>query len=141
MAKIVTSKGQIIPEDSDENEDYICRLTLSRQGLIVEREEYLKENICLYDIPLNKIIEIEFLNKNEQSKFDRKSWLAAFADTIMLLIPSVLNIYSEEQVPKKADILKVSFKDDNRKMNNLVFDMLEYGEGGLARFYKELMNS
>ena len=138
MAKSITSKGQIITKESNESEDYICRLTLSKSGLLIEREEYLKENICLYDIPLNRITEINYLNKKQQKKSFLKSCWTSFIGVLPLVLSGIGFIYRE---PKVADILKISFRDKDGKEKDLVFDMMRFGECGLAKYYKKLVNN
>ena len=134
----VTSKGQIVPKEGSEGEDYICRLTLSDRGLVIEREEYLKENICLYDIPLRRITEFGFLNKKQKKKSILESCWVNLVGIISLVLSGVGVIHKEPKIP---DILKISFRDDKNESIELIFDMMEFGECGLTKHYKKLVES
>lgn len=73
MRDYATSKGQIIPKYSGGIEDYICSLRLDDTGLLIERDEYMRDKEHLYNIPLRDIISINYINKNAQGKSTRKT--------------------------------------------------------------------
>ncbi len=144
--KDITSKGQIISKYYDkqndktylssEIDDYICRLTLNDEALIIERDEYMKEITCLFNIPIRDIIKFDYINDQHHKKSTIKEVCENFIG--MLLFTIFGAGFFTTRGSKKSDILIITFYDSNKKEINLIFNMLEFGEAGLTKKYKQL---
>lgn len=126
------SKGQIVPKYSDLQEDYICKISLSKKELTIERDECARDIVTLYKIPFDDIIDIDFVNGDTQSE----RLLGSISTNILGAITLTAVGIGRFEENKQSDIVRISFRDSNKTAITLTFDMLDYGEGGLSKKFQ-----
>ena len=83
--KPVIVKGQIEPGGSTVTEDYICRLTMEEDQLLIERDEFGKEVSALYDIQIHDLLGVEHLNAPQTNQ----NIVRQVLDAILLLLGTI----------------------------------------------------
>ncbi len=125
--------GQIDPEHSDLAEDYICAFSLTEFELFLDRSEYLREDECLYRIPIGDIIEFYSPEQRANAAQAKKSWAANFIGFSLLLISGMGFFYRSAE---KTDTVLLRFYNDRREQVNLRFRMLGRGVANLIQQYE-----
>lgn len=133
MSLPVTIKGQIIPEQSDVSEDYICSLTLNEDCVVIEADEYLKEKQGLYKISLDDIQYIDIFTPKEPKKnFFYKLFYSFFG--IFILMFSKDGFTHQNTKPK---ILEMEFMQGQTHIK-LVFKVPNYYGNKFIKIFNKL---
>lgn len=123
----VVAKGQIMLRGSTVEEENICRLTLTENQLLIEQDEFGKQLLPLYRLPLEQIQEFVLLYRAP-----RKG----------LGIRGVLNeLVTSKTHPlelEKEDMIRLSFYHFG-KSEKITFKMLDLGENGITTAFAKLV--
>lgn len=132
------AKGHIIVEQSNVQTDYICRLELYDDHLLIFRDEFGKPPQKIYEIPLEEIIQFEFINKDTQKSIARRSVKASILWVLEGIFSPILVYHKKDISPdKRSDLIALSFYHFDMEIN-LTMRMLELGENGIVAKYHKL---
>lgn len=126
--KLIKSQGDLDP--------FFCKVILTPKALIFLNDEISKKDELLYHIPIDKIKDFIFTNEKTQ----RMNPILAFFDTIFGVYSYViegLGIFPKKE--KVADILGLSFVNEQGEVMDFTLNMMNDGESGLVGEYKKLV--
>ena len=134
---IASSKCKLMRGEHD-RDPFFCKIVLTEDALVFLNDELLKQGELLFNIPISQIKDFIFISEREQ-----KNKLFLFFDTIFGVLTYVidgLGIFNknENEDKNKADILSLSFVNEQGENVNFILDMMEYGENNLIKAYKKL---
>ena len=130
--KPVIVKGQIEPGGSTVTEDYICRLTIEEDQLLIERDEFGKEVNTLYDIQIHDLLGVEHLNAPQTNQ----NIVRQVLDAILLLLGT---IFIQFKAPEPVvELLRVTFMQHSEQ-HILTFRLLEGSASAITNRYSDLL--
>lgn len=132
--KVIASSKCTLMKGLTDPDPNFCKVLLTEDALVLLNDEYNKPDELLFNIPISRIIDFIFINEKEQ-KNDR---LVFFLNLIVNVLPNLAGYASYADIAKNADILGLSFTNDDGEKNYFILNMMEHGENGLIREYKKL---
>ena len=121
------------PYDQD---PIFCKIVLTQDALILLNDEISKKDELLFRIPIHQIKDFTFIKEKKQKK-----------GIFILLFDALVQVFSDVLaglgiipiIEKKADILGLSFVNEQGEKVDFILDMMKDGESGLIRKYEKMI--
>lgn len=134
--KIITSSKCRLMRYSKDPDPLFCKVLLTQDVLILLNDEYLKQDELILRIKIDEITDFIFLNQKKQKKGNVISFLGTLIGTIFFAIGGS-GFYVNNK--NDADILYLTYINDNGEEANYILDMMQNGERGIIKEYMKIV--
>lgn len=134
--KVIASSRCKLMQDPYDLDPSFCKIVLTEDALILLNDELSKQDELLFRIPIYQIKDFTFIKEEKQKKGILLSLFEALVEVFANFLEGLGVIPASE---KKADILGLSFVNEQGEKIDFLLDMMNYGESGLIREYKKLI--
>jgi hypothetical protein len=115
-----------------------CKIFLTEDALIFLNDEISRKGELLFHIPIHQIKDFTFIKEKKQKKGILISLFDALVDGFANFLEG-LGVIPQNENRNNADILGLSFVDEQGEKVDFILDMMKDGESGLIRKYKKLI--
>ena len=134
--KVIASSRCKLMQDQYDPDPLFCKIVLTEDALMLLNDELSKKDELLFRIPIYQIKDFTFINEKKQ----KKGILISLFEALVQVFSDVLEGLGIIPVSeKKADILSLSFVNEQGEKVDFILDMMKVGESGLIKKYEKLI--
>lgn len=120
--------------DPDPN---FCKVLLTENALVFLNDDFSKQDELLLKIPISQIEDFIFINEKKQKKDNFISFFWTLIGGLFFTLGGH-GFYANKE--NNADILSLSFINEQGEKLDFILNMMEHGENGIIKEYKKLIN-
>lgn len=134
--KVIASSTCKLMQTPYDPDPLFCKIVLTEEALTLLNDEQSKKDELLFRIPIYQIKDFTFIKEKKQKKGILISLFDALVEVFSNVLEGLGIIPPSE---KKADILGLSFANEQGEKVDFILDMMNDGESGLIKKYKKLI--